>query len=92
MTDLLTLEALAAMLDMTPAHIRDRLSKSRGFPDAIRVGQQLRWRAYLARSASPTRSAASASIRPTPACRSRYASSRARIHSTNRDAAVDRPE
>ena len=44
MTDLLTLEALAAMLDMTPAHIRDRLSKSRGFPDAIRVGQQLRWR------------------------------------------------
>lgn len=36
-------EQIAAMLDLHPAHVRDRLTKRRGFPDAFRVGG-LRWR------------------------------------------------
>ena len=36
-------EQIAAMLDLNVDHVRDRLTKRRGFPDAFRVGG-LRWR------------------------------------------------
>ena len=36
--------ALADMLGLDADYVRDVLSKSRGFPDAIRVGSSLRWR------------------------------------------------
>lgn len=36
----LSTDALARMLDMTPEHVRDKLSKSHGFPAAICVHSQ----------------------------------------------------
>jgi predicted DNA-binding transcriptional regulator AlpA len=36
--------ALADMLGLDADYVRDVLSKSRGFPDAIRLGTSLRWR------------------------------------------------
>lgn len=36
-------EQIAGMLGLHPAHVRDRLSKRRGFPPAYRVGG-LRWK------------------------------------------------
>jgi predicted DNA-binding transcriptional regulator AlpA len=36
--------ALADMLGLDADYVRDVLSKSRGFPDAIRLGASLRWR------------------------------------------------
>lgn len=44
MTTYMSTDALARMLDMTPEHVRDKLSKSHGFPPAIRVGGVLRWK------------------------------------------------
>lgn len=44
MTAYLSTDALARMLDMTPEHVRDKLSKMHGFPAAIRVGGVLRWK------------------------------------------------
>ena len=45
MTTYMSTDALARMLDMTPEHVRDKLSKMHGFPSAIRVGGVLRWKA-----------------------------------------------
>lgn len=42
---LLTADELAARFGMHPVYVRDVLSKRKGFPDAIRIGKSLRWRA-----------------------------------------------
>lgn len=42
---LLDIDALAALFDLNPAHIRDRLTKRKDFPPAYRIGGTLRWKA-----------------------------------------------
>ena len=37
-------KAIAAMLDMNPNYVRDRVTRLRTFPAAFRVGDSLRWR------------------------------------------------
>jgi prophage regulatory protein len=44
MPEYMTAESIAALLELNPDHVRDRLSRQPGFPDAFRVGGSLRWR------------------------------------------------
>ena len=37
--------AVAAMLDLNEAHVRDRITKRKDFPAAYRLGRVLRWNA-----------------------------------------------
>lgn len=37
-------EAIAQMLGLNAAHVRDRLTRHRGFPAGFRIGGVLRWR------------------------------------------------
>lgn len=39
----LDVDDIADMLKLNPDHVRDRLTKQKGFPDAYRVGNVLRW-------------------------------------------------
>ncbi len=41
---LMTAEDIGTMLKLNPNHVRDRLTKTAGFPDAFRVSGALRWR------------------------------------------------
>ena len=40
---LLDVDKIAALLDLNPAHVRDRLTKRSDFPAAYRIGGALRW-------------------------------------------------
>jgi predicted DNA-binding transcriptional regulator AlpA len=42
---LLTADDLARLLGLHPVYVRDVISKRKGFPDAIRIGKALRWKA-----------------------------------------------
>lgn len=37
-------EAIASLLGLNAAHVRDRLTRQRGFPTGFRIGGVLRWR------------------------------------------------
>jgi prophage regulatory protein len=41
---LMDINAIALLLDLNPAHVRDRLTKRRDFPPAYRIGGALRWK------------------------------------------------
>jgi len=41
---LMTADDIAEMLRLNAAHVRDRLTKERGFPAGYRVGGALRWK------------------------------------------------
>lgn len=41
----MTADDIADMLRLNAAHVRDRLTKERGFPNAYRIGKSLRWSA-----------------------------------------------
>lgn len=41
---LIDAKALADLLGMDQDYVRDRVSKGRGFPSAMRIGAALRWR------------------------------------------------
>ena len=43
MPDLITVRQVAELLQLNEAHVRERLSKQRGFPVAYRFGRVLRW-------------------------------------------------
>jgi predicted DNA-binding transcriptional regulator AlpA len=40
---LLDVHAIAALLQMNHAHVRDRVTRQRGFPPPYRIGNSLRW-------------------------------------------------
>lgn len=37
-------QGIADIIGMNPNYVRDRLTRRKGFPDAFRVGDSLRWR------------------------------------------------
>lgn len=44
MSEYMSAEAIGKLLALHPDHVRDRLSRQRGFPQAFRIGASLRWR------------------------------------------------